>query len=196
MSRRQVNSKAVRRVGQRVRKRLKKQFLSCQDCGAGSRLVAHHVVPVQTLVAQERGLREEDHVLRFLCVRCHLEAHGLRQDPTDESAASAMVNLYLGVELVRALRLMAETHGVSSAAVARILITFALEHGGLDEVGERQGREVATADLPKSLINPPEDHWLFRGRKPIPVITGRTFSPLEYVPLSPEDARQPPDSNQ
>ena len=153
----------------------------CEDCGGGPPLQAHHVVSVATLLAQGRGLREEDHELRFLCRRCHLAAHGLR-DLEESTSAKEMINLHLGFDLVNALRLLAMRYTASAASVARIIIRFALEQGVLDELDERRGSERGFIALPESLVNPPDDHWVFRGRPPYLVILGRTFSPDVYAP--------------
>ena len=95
--------------------------------------------------------------------------------------AKEQQSLYLEVELVAALRGIAEQNDTSVSDVTNELLRLAIEQYRAENVLLQRAKVLEQA-LPMNLVDPPDDHPIFGGKSPVPVVTERRWHPRAYAP--------------
>lgn len=85
-------------------------------------------------------------------------------------------SLYLGVEVMVAVRAIAEENATSVSDVVNQFLADCVGRYRTETILRRKV-DVLRQELPQSIVNPPDDHLVFGGKAPVMMVIERRMPP-------------------
>jgi ABC-type phosphonate transport system ATPase subunit len=94
--------------------------------------------------------------------------------------AKEALNFYVKSRLAAAVRAIAQEHETSVSEVLNDFVEDALNRHRAQQLVLRRVR-VLQQSLPKNIVDPPDDHPVYGGKRPVMVVSERRWDPSEYI---------------